>query len=195
MFTGVQAIIAFIALVAVITTVILIVAWFRLRGKRVITCPESRTPEVVEIDAIGGAIQDMFRDRPVLQLASCSRWPERQSCGQECLAQIEHSPDGCLLVSILSHWYAGKSCVYCGRSFDGIQWHDHKPGLRGPKGDLLDWRDLAPEKVFEILADHEPVCWDCLIAESFRTGHPDLITERKWRRDAAGEYNDERRAS
>jgi len=195
MFTGFQAVIAFVALVVIITAVISTVAWFRLRGKRIITCPESKTPEVVEIDALGGALQDMFRDRPVLHLSNCSRWPERENCGQECLGQIEHSPDGCLLVSILGKWYEGKSCVFCGRTMKNIQWHEHRPGLRSSKGDLIEWTDFEPQRVWEVLADHEPVCWDCLIAESFREGHPDLVTDREWKRDASGEFHDERHAS
>jgi hypothetical protein len=194
MFTGFQAVIAFIGLVLVITVVISTVAWFRLRGKRVITCPESKTAEAVEIDALRGAMQDMFRDRPNLSLASCSRWPERQDCGQECLAQIEHSPDGCLLVAILTHWYDGKDCVYCKRSLRNIQWHDHKPGLRSPKGELIAWTDFPPQRVWDVLADHDAVCWDCLITESFRDRYPDLVTNREWERDELGEFHDERRA-
>jgi hypothetical protein len=27
--------------------------------------------------------------QPHLRLSECSRWPERQGCGQECLSQIE----------------------------------------------------------------------------------------------------------
>lgn len=195
MFTGIQAVIAFVVLVVAITAVISAIAWFRLRGRRVITCPESKTVEVVEVDAVKGALQDMFRDRPALNLSSCSRWPERQDCGQECLTQIEGSRDGCLLVSMLAQWYEGKSCAYCNRPFKDISWHEHRPGLRSPKGDLVEWSDFPPQTVFDVLSDHEPVCWDCLVAESFRERYPDLVTDRKWDRDAGGEYHGKRQAS
>src|SRR5512144_439621 len=89
-------------------------AYRRYRGARVIVCPETRAPAAVELDARHAAATDLFGDAD-LRLQSCSRWPERQDCGQECLAQIEAAPEDCLARTILAKWYEGATCALCGR--------------------------------------------------------------------------------
>ena len=62
----------------------------KFRGTRVITCPETGCPAAVEVDRKHAAATTFLRERQTeLRLASCSRWPEREGCGQECLAQID----------------------------------------------------------------------------------------------------------
>lgn len=100
--------------------------YWRFRDKRVITCPETRAPAAVELDARHAAATATLGESD-LRLQSCSRWPERQDCGQQCLAQIEEAPEECLVRTILAHWYAGSTCVLCGRAIGAIQWTEHKP--------------------------------------------------------------------
>ena len=63
-------------------------AFFRLRGKRLVTCPETHAPAAVDV-AAGEAALGAFVNEPTLRLLECSRWPERERCGQECLQQID----------------------------------------------------------------------------------------------------------
>src|SRR5271169_6460913 len=86
-------------------------AYFDYRGKRLITCPETHKTATVDV-AAGGAAVGAFLSEPTLRLKECSRWPERQDCGQECLQQIEVDPVNCLVWNIVSHWYEGKKCVF-----------------------------------------------------------------------------------
>lgn len=151
--------------------------FFRYRGKRVITCPETRKPAAIEVDARHAALTAAI-SHPDLRLKACSRWPEREDCGQECLLQVELSPEDCLLRNILTGWYADKHCVSCGTQFGEIRWSDHKPALLGPEGKTVEWSELAPEKVPEVLATHLPVCWDCHITETFCRQHPEMIVDR-----------------
>ena len=116
-----------------------------------------------------------------LRLSECTRWPERQNCGQECLAQIENQPADCQVQQILTQWYAGKFCVYCRRPFHEIHWHDHKPALLSPDRELREWHEVPVETLPEVLESHYPVCWNCLITASFRKQYPDLVTERPWK--------------
>src|SRR5689334_7292899 len=88
-------------------------SFMKFRGKRVITCPETRKPAGVEVDAAHAALSSAIGDLD-LRLRSCSRWPDRQDCGQECLLQVELNPQDCLLHKILIDWYANKHCVSCG---------------------------------------------------------------------------------
>jgi len=155
----------------------LVAAWLRYRGTRVVVCPETREMVAVEVDAAHAALSAP-QGRPDLRLEACTRWPERRSCGQECLGQVESAPEACLLRNILGDWYQGKSCAFCGREFAFVHWHDHKPALLGPDGTLVEWSRFQPEQVVDVLASHKPVCWNCNVAEGFRRQHPELVTER-----------------
>jgi hypothetical protein len=131
----------------------------------------------VEVDAPHAAATAISA-RPHLRLRECSRWPERRNCGQECLSQVEAAPEGCLIRSILTHWYEGKTCAFCGKAFGEIHWHDHKPALLSPEHELVVWRQLKPETIPAALDTHRPICWDCHVLEAFRRMHPDLVVDR-----------------
>jgi hypothetical protein len=73
--------------------------WARFRGTRVVSCPETGKPAAVALASLSGALAAPF-GATVPSLRACSRWPERAGCGQECLGEIEESPDGCLLRSL-----------------------------------------------------------------------------------------------
>ena len=67
--------------------------YFRFRGIRLLTYPETHGVALAELAAGSMAIQAML-DEPCLYLGGCSRWPMRQDCGQDCLRQIEgHSSE------------------------------------------------------------------------------------------------------
>jgi hypothetical protein len=152
-------------------------AWMRWRGARVITCPETRQPAGVRVDAWHAALGRLAGGAE-LRLEQCSRWPEKRNCGQECLSQIEAAPDGCLVTSLLSRWYSDKKCVYCGKPLGEINWHERRPALLSPAGKTVEWRDLRAEHTPEALAVYRPVCWNCHIVETFRQEHPELVIER-----------------
>lgn len=149
----------------------------RYSGTRLIICPETRRPAAVELGAGYLAFSTLMLD-PTMRLKSCTRWPERRNCGQECLEQIEAAPEDCLVRHILAHWYQGKSCVYCHKTFGPLRWTEHKPALLSPEGATVEWRDIRPELVPEVLLTHEPVCWNCHIAETFRREHAELVVDR-----------------
>jgi len=152
-------------------------AYVKYRGKRVITCPETRKPAGVEVDVAHASLTAGYGDLD-LRLKSCSRWPERQDCGQECLLQVQIAPQDCLLRNILLNWYSDKHCVSCGREFGEIHLLDHKPALLSPKGETITWSEVAAESVPELLATHSPICWDCHILQTFWREHADMIVDR-----------------
>ena len=151
-------------------------AYFKFRGKRLVTCPETSQAAAVAVSA-GEAALGAFLKEPTLRLVECSRWPERENCGQECLEQIEVDPEHCLLWNLVSRWYEGKSCVYCGKPIGPLRHLDHAPALLGPDS-TREWKQVRPEQLPEIFQTHRPVCWNCHVAETFRRLHPELVTER-----------------
>lgn len=152
-------------------------AYLKWRGRRVITCPETQGPAAVDVAARHAALAASL-GKTRLELSHCSLWPEREGCGQACLAQIESAPEGCLARNILTRWYERKSCAFCRKAFGEIEWHDHKPALLGPDGITVEWSEIAAERIPEVLATHRPVCWNCHIVESFRRKFPELVTDR-----------------
>ena len=152
-------------------------AWLRYRGTQVVVCPENHELVAVEVDTRHAAWSSPQR-KPELRLEECTRWPEMAGCDQDCVKQIESAPDLCRLRTIVEGWYRSKPCVFCGRAFGEIRWHDRKPALRAPDGSLIDWLDFEPQRIVDILVSHEAVCRDCYQAEIFRAQHPELVTDR-----------------
>ena len=153
-------------------------AFLRARGKRLVTCPESHYVAAVELDAQNASLQ-AFRGGDPLCLKECSRWPEMKDCGQECLTEVEALGSGCLVRNVVAEWYKEKTCVYCHKPLDNVvEWTGHAPALLAPDANTVSWDDIPAEKLREVFETHQPVCWSCHIAESFRRQHPELVTDR-----------------
>jgi len=65
--------------------------YFKFRGTRVVTCPETHKAAVVEVAAKSMGMQAIL-DEPCLRVSECSRWPMCKGCGQDCLREIEARP-------------------------------------------------------------------------------------------------------
>jgi len=102
--------------------------------------------------AIGGA--------PDLRLAGCSRWPEYAGCVQQCLSQIYSSPESCRVRSILTQWYEGKCCVWCGKPVSEAYWTNCNPTVL-TAGLTKEWSEIPVVELPETLATAQPVCFDC----------------------------------
>lgn len=150
--------------------------YFRMRGDRVVACPDNGETVAVRVDA-GHAARTTAAGREHLRLEACTRWPEKAGCGQECLTQIEAQPLDCLVRTQVGRWYEDKSCALCGKPLNHVEWGEHKPALLRPDGVTLVWADVKPEALYEVFASCTPVCWDCHIAETFRRQRPDLVID------------------
>jgi hypothetical protein len=63
------------------------------RGTRTVNCPETHAPVSVRFNALRAAITGLSA-KPKLNLADCSRWPERGGCDQACIPDAERAlPD------------------------------------------------------------------------------------------------------
>lgn len=152
-------------------------AYLKYQGKRVITCPENCRPAGVAVDG-SHVLLTALKRHPDLRLKSCSRWPERQDCGQECLRQIVAAPEDCLVRHILAQWYQGKTCALCGKLIGEIRWADHQPALLDAENRTVDWRDVPAEQVPDVLASHQAVCWNCNVVNRMLHEHGDLVLDR-----------------
>jgi ribosomal protein L34E len=144
------------------------------RGARLVECPENQQTAAVKVASAWAALGGDWR------LADCSRWPEQRSCGREALAQIEESPEDCLVRSFVTKWYEDKSCAVCGKPLGAIDWHERKPAVMDQQGRARPWPEVKPEALPQVLATHRPVCFDCYVAETFRREHPELVIDNPW---------------
>ena len=149
--------------------------WWKYRGRRVVTCPENQRPAGVAVDAFH-VMATALGKPPQLRLESCSRWPEKAGCGQECLSQIEASPEGCLVRNILSTWYAGKDCHSCGMPVDEFSLAGAKPAVLRADGMSLEWNEIPAEKLQETLLEANPICFACHTARKMLREHRGLIS-------------------
>jgi hypothetical protein len=155
----------------------LVGTWFKYRGRRVITCPENQRPAGVVINA-GHAAATALVTKPELRLSACSRWPEHFGCGQQCLSQMEASPEDCLVRSILVQWYTGKNCVSCGRPFGTISLAGSKPAVLRADKISVEWSQIPAEQLHETLAAALPICFACHMANTLVREHPELVVAR-----------------
>jgi hypothetical protein len=160
------------------------IRWFvrvysRYRGTKLVTCPETGRPAIVEVDALHASMTSTV-GLPDIRLESCSRWPLKQQCGQECLTDLDVAPGQCLVSGVLMRWYRGRKCCYCGKPIEELHWIDHKPALQSPDGSLVRWSGVSVENLSTVLNTHLPVCSNCYIVQTFRRDHPDLVVYRPW---------------
>ncbi|MGO9230557.1 MAG: hypothetical protein ACLQKA_15305 [Bryobacteraceae bacterium] len=150
-------------------------AWWKYRGRGVVTCPENRKPAGVKVD-LRYAMTTALARPPEIRLQSCSRWPEKVGCGQECLGQIAASPEGCLVHHILSKWYTGKVCRSCGLPIGDISLAGAKPAVLRADGRSVEWSDIPAEKLQETLSAAGPICFACHTARKMLSEHRELIS-------------------
>ncbi len=165
------------AVLAVLAVVVAGRAWWLYRGARVVECPENHASAGVAVDAGRAALSSLYR-RPELRLESCSRWPERGGCGQECLRQIAAAPGDCLVRNMLVEWSSDKGCALCARPFHAADWTLHEPALMAPDGSLAQWGSIPAQQIPSVLQSHRPVCWPCYVANTFVANHPDIVVDR-----------------
>jgi hypothetical protein len=79
----------------------------------------------------------------------------------------------------LRHFFEGKACAACGRSIQPMHAGDLRPGLLNPAThEAMAWNDIPPANLSTTLASHAPICSNCLLLETFRRQHPELIVDR-----------------
>jgi hypothetical protein len=138
--------------------------FLRYRGKRLVRCPETNTPAVVEVAALFAGLPPPL-GLPRLRVKSCSMSPERDQCAQACVWQIRAAPRDTLLKTVLRRYEEGE-CVLCGRSLGPLRRPTSEAGLEGltsrnSPGVTRALRGIAATQVPDALAVHGAMCRDC----------------------------------
>jgi len=143
--------------------------YFRNRGRQVVICPDSGELAAVAVDR-EFAFWTALRGEEHSRLAGCSRWPEKGSCGEECLEQLEPSPEN--IERFLTKWYEGKTCAICQRGLTPSDWRRSRLGVLNRQQQLFELRQMFLEDLQSSLRDLRPLCWNCHQEERERQAVP-----------------------
>jgi hypothetical protein len=135
------------------------------RGIRVVTCPGNRSGGRCGVGGWRAAIRAIL-GKPVLRIHKCSGWSERRNCDQGCVRQIVAAPAGTLVPNILARWYQDRACVCCGTPLQRIHTGRRQPGLMISERRMIEWENVPPQEIPQVLSTASPVCPTCLIAET-----------------------------
>jgi hypothetical protein len=144
-------------------------SYFKNRGRRRVICPDDRRAAEVEVDpkfALHAAIQG----KELARVGTCTHWPENGDCGQECLAQVEATPQN--LDHLLTKWLDGKPCNVCGRLLAPADWRFGRMGLLNEDFKLVEMRQLDVNNLGSVAQPTRPLCWSCHQQEKQRQSAP-----------------------
>jgi hypothetical protein len=167
-----------IAVVVFAYLVMAIAAYIRMRGTRIVTCPETKQPAAVTVDAAHSALSGVL-DPLNIEISTCSRWPGRPECGQACATEIAREPKTTTF-QLMAGWYAGKQCAICKRDIPPLSHFALEAGLMSPSspGVTVAWVDVPAQQLPGMLATHLPVCSSCHLMAWFQREHPELVVDR-----------------
>jgi hypothetical protein len=144
-------------------------SYYQSRGRKTAICPDSGHPVAIEVDD-EYAFWTALRGQEHSRLKSCTRWPEKADCGQECLAQVNPSPEN--VDRLLSKWYEGKSCAICERGLSPSDWRRSRLALLNEQHKLFELRHMHLDELQSTLQHMRPLCWNCHQEERARQAAP-----------------------
>jgi hypothetical protein len=147
-------------------------SYFKNRGRRSVTCPDNHQPVDVEVDR-KYTFWTAWRGKEHTRLQSCSRWPEMGDCGQECLAQVDPTPEN--IERLLTKWYDGKACTICGRLLIPTDWRRGRLAMLNENFQLVEMRQFNLVDIPSAMEELRPLCWNCHQEERARQARPHRV--------------------
>ena len=144
-------------------------SYYANRGRKPAVCPDTGQPVEIEADD-EYAFWSALRGQEHSRLKSCSRWPEKADCDQECLAQVNPSPEN--VDRLLTKWYAGKTCAICERELCASDWRRSRLALLNEQHKLFELRHMHLDELQSTLQHMRPLCWNCHQEERARQAVP-----------------------
>lgn len=128
---------------------------------------------VVSAAAIGVGIYVTVRGFRASAARAANGGQPAPSHGHAVIAHDQSATD------LLKHFFDGKSCAICKRAIPPVQRTGPKPGLLDPDTHVTQsWDHIPNESLPASLDTHLPLCSACVLAESFRQHHPELVVDR-----------------
>ncbi len=147
-------------------------AYYANRGRRSVICPGNGQRVDVELDH-RYALKTAFRNHQQSRLESCTRWPEQGDCGQECLVQVDPTPEN--VERLLTKWYEGKHCAICTRRLGPSDWQRSRLAVLNQQHEIFELRQMHLDELQSALEHMHPLCWNCHQEERARQAPPARI--------------------
>jgi hypothetical protein len=154
-------------------------SYFQNRERQSAICPENGERVDVEMDS-KYAFWTAYRGQEHTRLKSCTRWPEKGDCGQECLEQVAPSPEN--VERLMLGWYQGKSCAICTRAITPSDWRRGRLGWLDDEHKLVELRHVNLKELQFALQAMRALCWTCHQEERIRQA----VSPRSLRGDRHG---------
>ncbi len=93
--------------------------------------------------------------------------------------QMKSNPHDAATTAQLKHFFEGTECAACSRPIPPVHAFELRPGLLHAKThEAIAWDDIPAANLSTRLESHVPICSNCLITETFRRQHPELVVDR-----------------
>jgi len=100
---------------------------------------------------------------PDLDMESCSRWPELQSCSQSCMPQVQFSAED---LNEFGARYEGKKCASCGAALTRDDWYQSRLAVLESTTGVPQIPVVARPSSFSIQETSDPICSACYGAQA-----------------------------
>ena len=89
------------------------------------------------------------------------------------------NPHDAATTAQLKHFFEGKQCAACSRPIPPVHVGGVRPGLLNAEThEEIAWNDIPAADLSTTLERHVPICSSCLIIETFRRQHAELVVDR-----------------
>jgi hypothetical protein len=89
------------------------------------------------------------------------------------------NPHDAATTAELKHFFEGKQCAACSRPIPPVHAGELRPGLLNTDThEAIAWDNIPSANLSSTLERHVPICSNCLIMETFRRQHPELVVDR-----------------
>ena len=90
------------------------------------------------------------------------------------------NPHDAATTAQLKHFFEGKQCAACNRPIPPVPAFGLRPGLLNPNThEAIAWDDIPAANLSATLESHVPICSNCVLIETFRQKHPELVVDRQ----------------
>ena len=160
------------ALVTGLPVAVSLQSYFQNRGRQPAICPENGEPVDIELDN-KYSFWTALRGQEHARLQSCTRWPEKGDCGQECMAQIDPSPEN--VERLMLSWHKDKVCAICTRAITPSDWRRGRLAWLDKQHKLIELRQVNLRQLQSELEEMRPLCWTCHQEERVRQAVPPRV--------------------
>jgi hypothetical protein len=93
--------------------------------------------------------------------------------------QPRSNPHDAATTAQLRQFFGGKQCASCSRPIAPVHAGELRPGLlNASTHEAMAWDEIPAANLSTTLESHMAICSACLITETFRREHPELVVDR-----------------